>query len=116
MRLRDPKHHTMWVVLAALVVRLAICLLQPALTYDGTYYLRQAERLAHLRYSIVGFPPGYPLAVLAVAALVRDLIVSGRLVSLIAGAATVGLFHHWARRRLSPASGRSSRFAPGRNR
>ena len=54
---------TILVTLVALVARLVVWVLRPGLTYDGTYYLRQAERLFHGDYPLVGFPPGYPLIV-----------------------------------------------------
>jgi hypothetical protein len=88
--------------LAALVVRLAIWALRPGLTYDGTYYLRQAERIFHLDFQVIGFPPGYPLAVAFVRLLCGDFELAGRLVSLVSGIATVSLFAVWARRHLSP--------------
>ena len=90
-----------WIVtLAALLVRLALWPLQPGLTYDGTYYLRQAERLLHLDYQAAGFPPGYPLAVALLRLVTGDFELAGRVVNLVAGTATVALFHLWARRHL----------------
>ncbi|MFQ5599747.1 MAG: glycosyltransferase family 39 protein [Candidatus Krumholzibacteriia bacterium] len=91
---------TLFVSLIALTVRCAVMLLQPGLTYDGTYYLRQAERLLDLDYKIIGFPPGYPFAVALLDVIVRDAVLAGRLVGLAAGTATVALFHRWARRLL----------------
>ena len=59
-------------MLAALVVRMAIWALRPGLTYDGTYYLRQAERIFHLDFQVIGFPPGHPLVVAFVRLLAGD--------------------------------------------
>ena len=89
-------------MLAALVVRMGIWALRPGLTYDGTYYLRQAERIFHLDFQVIGVPPGYPLVVTFVRLLAGDFELAGRLVSLVSGIATVGLFAVWARRHLSP--------------
>ncbi|HZL84817.1 MAG TPA: glycosyltransferase family 39 protein [Candidatus Krumholzibacteria bacterium] len=96
------QRRTWALTLAALVVRLAIWALRPGLTYDGTYYLRQAERIFHLDFQVIGFPPGYPLAVAFVRLLCGDFELAGRLVSLVSGIATVSLFAIWARRHLSP--------------
>ena len=87
----------------AAAARGAVLLVQPGLTYDGTYYLRQAERLQHFEYDWIGFPPGYPLAVAALEPLVGDFVRTGRLVSLSAGIATIPLFHSWACGVLPPA-------------
>jgi len=87
------------VVALALAVRLVAWQRQPELGYDGTYYLRQAERLAHFDYDFVGFPPGYPLAIAIVRPLARDPVRAARLVSLVAGLATIVLVH----RALAPA-------------
>jgi hypothetical protein len=92
---------TLWVTLVALVGRLLLLAFQPGLTYDGTYYLRQAERLLRLEYEVVGFPPGYPALIALGNLLTRDPILAGRLVSLVAGVASVALFHAWSRRVLA---------------
>jgi hypothetical protein len=84
----------------ALALRLAATWLVPALTYDGTYYLRQAERLAHGHYDWIGFPPGYPCVVLVLRPLAGDPVLAGRLASLLAGVAGVALAHRLARRHL----------------
>ncbi len=91
---------TWLVTLVALAVRLSLWFLRPGLTYDGTYYLRQAERLIHLDYELIGFPPGYPLVVALVRFVTGDFELAGRYVSLLSGTATVALFHVWARRKL----------------
>ncbi len=96
-------HGRTWALtLAALVVRMALWALRPGLTYDGTYYLRQAERVLHLDFQVIGFPPGYPVVVAFLRLLVGDFELAGRLVSLVSGIATVILFCVWARRRLPP--------------
>ena len=91
---------TWFVTLTALLVRVALWLHQPGLTYDGTYYLRQAERLLRGDFQVIGFPPGYPLVVALVRVVAGDFELAGRVVSLVAGTATVALFHLWARRHL----------------
>lgn len=95
----------LWIVLGvAIGVRVAAFFLQPELSYDGTYYLRQAERLRHLQYDWIGFPPGYPLAALLVRLVVGDFVVAGRLVSLVAGILAVGVLARASRRHLPARS------------
>ncbi len=96
------QRRTLTLMLAALVARMALWVLCPGLTYDGTYYLRQAERIFHFDFQVIGFPPGYPLVVAVVRLLSGDFELAGRFVSLVSGMATVGLFCVWARRRLPP--------------
>jgi hypothetical protein len=86
--------------LLALAARAALVAFESGLTYDGTYYLRQAARLASGDYQWVGFPPGYPLAILAMQAAVRDAELAARVVSLVTGVATVVVFHIGTRRAL----------------
>jgi hypothetical protein len=99
----DSWRPTLLLTLLALAVRAAAFFRLPELSYDGTYYLRQAQRLATLHYDLVSFPPGYPFATLLLRLAVRDWVVAGRLVSLLAGTATILLFHRWTRRSLPPA-------------
>lgn len=94
---------TFVVVILALAVRALALWRVPELTYDGTYYLRQAERLAHWGYDWGGFPPGYPLAVLAGRVVARDAVLAGRIVSLLAGLGGLLLTYRLARRHLSTA-------------
>jgi hypothetical protein len=95
------------VTLALLTVALALRLLawqrQPELTYDGAYYLRHAERLARFDYDFTGFPPGYPLAVLALRPLAGEPVRAARLVSLLCGLATIVIVHRSTARSLPPA-------------
>lgn len=91
------------VALAAAAVRLVAYFRQPELTYDGTYYLRQAERLTTGGFEFIGFPPGFPLAAAAVHTVVGDWVTAGRLVSMASGVAIAALTLVWARRRISPA-------------
>ncbi len=86
----------------AALVRVVALALQPGLTYDGTYYLRQAERLAHGHFNVIGFPPGFPCLVALVTPLVGDPVLAARLVSLVAGLATLGLALSLARGMLTP--------------
>ena len=79
-----------WIVTAvAFAARLAVLLTRDGLTYDGTYYLRQAERLRHLQFDITGFPPGFPAAAALVHLLVPDAVLAARLLGLAAGTTTV---------------------------
>jgi len=81
-----------WIVTAvAFGARLAVLLTRDGLTYDGTYYLRQAERLRHLRFDVAGFPPGFPAAAALVHLVVPDAVLAARLLGLVAGTATVWL-------------------------
>ena len=59
------------VTVVTLGARVVAFLLLPGLTYDGTYYLRQAERLASFEYQLEGFPPGYPFALALLNLIVR---------------------------------------------
>ncbi len=95
------------IAMLGLVARVALMAFESGMTYDGTYYLRQAERLASGSYEWIGFPPGYPLAIVVFEFLVRNAELAARLVSLAAGVGTVVVFHVWARRALD------ARFALG---
>ena len=87
-----------WLTFIAFAARAALMAFESGLTYDGTYYLRQAARLATGDFQWVGFPPGYPAAIWGLGSIVGDPELAARIVSLIAGTATVGVFHAWARR------------------
>lgn len=79
--------------LLALAARATLMALESGLTYDGTYYLRQAARLASGEFHWGGFPPGYPLAILAAQTALRDAELAARVVSLLAGVASVVIFY-----------------------
>ena len=91
------------VALAATAVRLVAYFRQPELSYDGTYYLRQAERLAAGGFEVIGFPPGFPFAAAAAHLVFGDWVTSARLVSLASGIAIAVLTLVWARRHIPPA-------------
>ena len=80
-------------------IRLVAWQRQPELSYDGAYYVRQADRLARLEYDFEGFPPGYPAAIALVRPVAGDPVRAARIVSLLAGLATLVLVH----RGLAPA-------------
>lgn len=90
-----------WVVTAvAFAARLAVFLTRDGLTYDGTYYLRQAERLRQGHFDFAGFPPGFPAAAALVHLVVPDAVTAARLLSLAAGTLTVWLAWRLAARAL----------------
>ena len=91
------------IAVAAIAVRGIAFARLPELTYDGTYYLRQAERLRSLHYDFIGFPPGYPIAVALVQTLVSEPVLAGRLASLVAGLMSLFLAWRLARRHLPDA-------------
>jgi len=91
------------IALLAAVVRLVAWIRQPELSYDGTYYLRQAERLLGGSYDFIGFPPGYPLAIAAARGVAGDWVHAGRGISFACGVAVAVLTLVWSRRWVPPA-------------
>ena len=91
-----------WVLLAValaagLVVRLALWHTQPYVSIDGTSYIRLAwEILGGPAYESVQ-PPGYPLLIVAMKALVPDWVLAARLVDLSAGLGLIVLIWLLAR-------------------
>lgn len=82
----------------ALVTRLLAALNIPALTYDGVFYLRQAERILRGTYVFEGFPPGLPLPVALLGVTGMDLEFAARVLDLLAGVGSVGVFYALCRR------------------
>jgi hypothetical protein len=94
--------HDVGVLLGLTVVLRAVAaVLLPALTYDGTSYLRRAEDILRFEYDFAGFPPGYPLAVALLLPIVRDAVIAGASVNFAAGTFVVLLLHRLAKRHLS---------------
>jgi Tol biopolymer transport system component len=67
-------------------------------TFDGTFYLNQARALLHGSLSGGAFPIGYPLLVAPVLAVVRDAVVAGMVVSVLAALGSVLLFYDLGKR------------------
>jgi len=85
------------------MVRLVAWVRQPELSYDGTYYLRQAELLFAGHFDFGGFPPGFPCVIALARAVAGDWVHAARGVSFACGVATAVLTLVWARRWLSPS-------------
>ncbi len=99
-RRRDPSDRTIGVALAVLTVAVRLPLLVRAdlVTYDGTYYINQAKALLHASLSGGAFPIGYPLLIAPLLAVVRDGVLAGALVSLVAAMGSVAVFERLCRR------------------
>ncbi|HXV14607.1 MAG TPA: hypothetical protein VEC56_10435, partial [Candidatus Krumholzibacteria bacterium] len=95
-----PSDRAMRVALAVLAFMVRLPLLANAdfVSYDGTYYINQAQAL--LGGSLAGgaFPIGYPLLIAPVLAIVRDGVVAGAWVSLLASIGSVLVFEALCRR------------------
>lgn len=89
-----PSDRTIGVALAvfALVVRLPLLFDADFVTYDGTYYINQAKALLGGSLHGGAFPIGYPFLIAPVLAIVRDGVLAGALVSLLASVGSVLLF------------------------
>ncbi len=100
--IREPSERTIRIALAAFALAIRIPLLLGAhfVTYDGTYYINQANALLHGSFGGGAFPIGYPLLIAPVMAIVRDGVLAAALVSLIASVASVLVFESLCRRRM----------------
>lgn len=101
-RLRDPSDRTIGVALAVLTlaVRLPLLVRADFVSYDGTYYINQAKSLLAGSLGGGSFPIGYPLLIAPVLAVVRDGVLAGALVSLLASVGSVLVFEALCRRHM----------------
>jgi len=88
-------------VLITLLLRLPFIARFDFVSFDGTYYLSQAKALLHGSLSGGAFPLGYPLLIAPVLAVLRDPVLSGALVSLLAAIGSVLLVYALARRHVA---------------
>ncbi|HXS09988.1 MAG TPA: glycosyltransferase family 39 protein [Candidatus Krumholzibacteria bacterium] len=88
-------------VLITLLLRLPFIARFDFVSFDGTYYLSQAKALLHGSLSGGAFPLGYPLLIAPVLAVLRDPVLSGALVSLVAAIGSVLLVYALARRHVA---------------
>jgi hypothetical protein len=91
---------TLLLILVAFVARLLAAWNIPALTYDGVFYLRQAERILRGTYVFESFPPGLPLPVALLGLTGMDLEFAARVINMLAGVASVAFFFALCRRHL----------------
>lgn len=66
-------------------------------TYDGTHYLNQARHFFSTTTSWGSFPIGYPMLSAIVGFVVRDIVLAGRIVSLLAGLGSITVMYFLAR-------------------
>jgi len=91
-------------VLCALLVLLTLLLRLPFVarfdfvSFDGTYYINQAKALLHGSLSGGAFPIGYPVLIAPLLPVVRNGVLAGALVSLLAAVGSVLLAYAIARR------------------
>jgi len=91
---------TVRIILAAATVGLRIPFAPyfDFVTFDGTFYLTQARELLHGSLAGGAFPVGYPLLVAPVLGIVRDPVIAGMTVSLLAAVGTVLLMYELGKR------------------
>jgi PAS domain-containing protein len=101
-RLREASDRTIRVALAVLTlaVRVPLFLRADLVSYDGTYYINQAKALLHGSLGGGAFPIGYPLLIAPLLAVLRDGVLAGTLVSLVASIGSVVVFDSLCRRHL----------------
>ncbi len=100
----EPSERTTRIALVVLTfaVRLPLLLQADFVSYDGTYYIRQAQALLHGSLAGGAFPIGYPLLIAPLLAVVRDGVFAGAWVSLLAAVGSVLVFEALCRRHMRP--------------
>lgn len=79
----------MLLVVLTVAVRAPLFLDADFVSYDGTYYINQAKALLHGSLGGGAFPIGYPLLIAPLLAIVRNGVLAGALVSLLASIGSV---------------------------
>lgn len=85
-------------VLTTLLLRLPFVSRFDFVSFDGTYYINQARALLHASLSGGAFPIGYPFLIAPLYAVLRNGVLAGVLVSLLAAVGSVLLVYALARR------------------
>lgn len=90
-----------FLVLLTLAVRLPYWRTFDFVTFDGAFYINQAQSLLHMGLGGGVFSIGYPLLIAPIMLIVRDGVLAARLVSLLAAIGSVLLLYALCRRFVS---------------